>query len=95
MSDTTRWDKRAKALRYKWDKQSFHRTHWDKLDRKEKDYWRGRVQQYAQDQAEHVRQVSSSSEFVTNTSRGVVLYSASGAHSHSFFPSNSCILPCK
>ena len=43
MSDTTRWDKRAKALRYKWDKQSFHRTHWDKLDRKEKDYWRGRV----------------------------------------------------
>ena len=36
MSDTTRWDKRAKALRYKWDKQSFHRTHWDKLDRKEK-----------------------------------------------------------
>ena len=49
MSDTTRWDKRAKALRYKWDKNSFHRTHWDKLDRKEKDYWRGRVQQWNQD----------------------------------------------
>ena len=53
MSDTTRWDKRAKALRYKWDEQSFHRTHWDKLDRKEKDYWRGRVQQYEQDQTEY------------------------------------------
>ena len=25
MSDTTRWDKRAKALRYKWDKASFHK----------------------------------------------------------------------
>ena len=63
MSDTTRWDKRAKALRYKWDKQSFHRTHWDKLDRKEKRLLarRVRVQQYAQDQAEHVKQVSSSS----------------------------------
>ena len=61
MSDTTRWDKRAKALRYKWDKNSFHRTHWEKLDRKEKDYWRGRVQQYEQDQAEHVRHSSSSS----------------------------------
>ena len=43
------------------DKNSFHRTHWEKLDRKEKDYWRGRVQQYEQDQAEHVKQVSSSS----------------------------------
>ena len=53
MSDKTRWDKRAKALRYKWDKNSFHRTHWDKLDRKEKDYWRGRVQQYEQDQTEY------------------------------------------
>ena len=61
MSDTTRWHKRAKALRYKWDKASFHKAHWEKLDRKEKDYWRGRVQQYEQEQAEHVRHSSSSS----------------------------------
>jgi len=27
--------------------------HWDKLDRKEKDYWRGRVQQWEQDQTEY------------------------------------------
>ena len=61
MSDTTKWDKRAKALRYKWDKSSFHKAHWEKLDRKEKDFWRGRVQQWEQDQAEHVRHSSSSS----------------------------------
>ena len=65
MSDTTRWDKRAKALRHKWSckwqENPFKRTRWSNLDRKEKDYWRGRVQQYAQDQAEHVKQVSSSS----------------------------------
>ena len=57
MSDHTRWDKRAKALRYKWDKASFHKSHWDKLDRKEKDYWRGRVQQWEQDKREHERQL--------------------------------------
>jgi hypothetical protein len=61
MSDTTKWDKRAKALRYKWDKSSFHKARWEKLDRKEKDFWRGRVQQWEQDQAEHVRHSSSSS----------------------------------
>ena len=61
MSDTTKWDKRAKAQRYKWDKSSFHKARWEKLDRKEKDFWRGRVQQWEQDQAEHVRHSSSSS----------------------------------
>ena len=47
--DENKYDKRAKALRYKFDKKSFHLSRWKSLDRKEKDYWRGRVQQWEQD----------------------------------------------
>ena len=49
--DENKYDKRAKALRYKFDKKSFHLSRWETLDRKEKDYWRGRVQQWEQDKA--------------------------------------------
>jgi hypothetical protein len=30
-------------------KRGFRRARWEQLDRKEKDYWRGRVQQWNQD----------------------------------------------
>ena len=51
MSDVieTRYDKQAKNLRYRFDKEGFRRARWEQLDRKEKDYWRGRVQQWSQD----------------------------------------------
>ena len=49
MSEETRYDKRAKNLRYRFDKEGFRRARWEQLDRKEKDYWRGRVQQWSQD----------------------------------------------
>ena len=49
--DENKYDKRAKALRYKFDKKNFHLSRWETLDRKEKDYWRGRVQQWEQDKA--------------------------------------------
>jgi hypothetical protein len=61
--DENKYDKRAKALRYKFDKKGFHQVRWENLNRKEKDYWRGRVQQWSQDHAEHVKQSSSSSKF--------------------------------
>ena len=51
MSEETRYDKRAKNLRYRFDKEGFRRARWEQLDRKEKDYWRGRVQQWEQDKA--------------------------------------------
>jgi len=51
MSEETRYDKRAKNLRYRFDKDGFRRARWEQLDRKEKDYWRGRVQQWEQDKA--------------------------------------------
>ena len=51
MSDETKYDKRAKNLRYRFDKDGFRRARWEQLDRKEKDYWRGRVQQWEQDRA--------------------------------------------
>lgn len=49
--DENKYDKRAKALRYKFDKKGFHQARWENLDRREKDYWRGRVQQWEQDKA--------------------------------------------
>ena len=49
MSNETKYDKRAKNLRYRFDKEGFKRARWEQLDRKEKDYWRGRVQQWEQD----------------------------------------------
>ena len=51
MSEETRYDKRAKNLRYRLDKDGFRRARWEQLDRKEKDYWRGRVQHWEQDKA--------------------------------------------
>ena len=51
MSEETKYDKRAKNLRYRFDKEGFRRYRWENLDRKEKDYWRGRVQQWEQDKA--------------------------------------------
>ena len=51
MSDETKYDKRAKNLRYRFDKDGFSKARWEQLDRKEKDYWRGRVQQWEQDRA--------------------------------------------
>ena len=42
MSDVieTRYDKQAKNLRYRFDKDGFRRARWEQLTRKEKDYWR-------------------------------------------------------
>ena len=51
MSEETKYDKQAKNLRYRFDKEGFRRARWEQLDRKEKDYWRGRVQQWSQDPA--------------------------------------------
>ena len=51
MSEETKYDKRAKNLRYRFDKAGFRRARWEQLDRREKDYWRGRVQQWEQDRA--------------------------------------------
>jgi len=51
MSDETKYDKRAKNLRYRFDKEGFRKARWEQLDRREKDYWRGRVQQWEQDKA--------------------------------------------
>ena len=49
MSEETKYDKQAKNLRYRFDKEGFKKNRWEQLDRKEKDYWRGRVQQWSQD----------------------------------------------
>jgi hypothetical protein len=49
MSEETKYDKQAKNLRYRFDKEGFKYARWEQLDRKEKDYWRGRVQQWSQD----------------------------------------------
>ena len=49
MFEETKYDKRAKNLRYRFDKDGFRRARWEQLDRKEKDYWRGCVQQWEQD----------------------------------------------
>ena len=42
--DYTRYDKRARNYRYLYDT-DFKKFHWNDLDLKERDYWRGRVQQ--------------------------------------------------
>ena len=55
MSEETKYDKQAKNLRYRFDKEGFRRARWEQLDRKEKDYWRGRVQQWSQDRAENFK----------------------------------------
>ena len=55
MSEETKYDKQAKNLRYRFDKDGFSRARWEQLDHKEKDYWRGRVQQWSQDRREHAK----------------------------------------
>jgi hypothetical protein len=49
MAEETKYDKQAKLLRYRFDRESVKKMGWEKIDRKEKDYWRGRVQQWNQD----------------------------------------------
>jgi len=49
MSKETKYDKQAKFFRYRFDKEGVKKMGWEKIDRKEKDYWRGRVQQWNQD----------------------------------------------
>jgi hypothetical protein len=46
--DYTRHDKRARNYRYRYDAE-FKKYHWNDLSLKERDYWRGRVQQDEQD----------------------------------------------
>jgi len=41
--DITRFDKKAKNMRY-FDDVDFHKHHWNDLTTKERDYWRGLVQ---------------------------------------------------
>ena len=59
MSDVieTRYDKQAKNLRYRFDKDGFRRARWEQLTRKEKDYWRGRVQQWSQDRGIYSKKI--------------------------------------
>ena len=52
----TKYDKQAKNLRYRFDKEGFRRARWEQLDRKEKDYWRGRVQQWSQDRRKYAKE---------------------------------------
>ena len=51
MSEETNYDKRAKNIRYKFDKEGFKKARWEQLARKEKDFWRGSVQQWDQDRS--------------------------------------------
>ena len=51
MAEETKYDKQAKHLRYRFDRESVKKMGWEKIDRKEKDYWRGRVQQWNQDRS--------------------------------------------
>ena len=51
MSEETKYDKRAKNIRYKYDREGFKNARWEQLERKEKDYWRGVVQQWDQDRS--------------------------------------------
>tara|TARA_R110000824_G_scaffold47635_1_gene135448 strand:- start:336 stop:512 length:177 start_codon:yes stop_codon:yes gene_type:complete len=55
MSEETKYDKRAKNIRYKYDREGFKNARWEQLERKEKDYWRGVVQQWDQDRSIHAK----------------------------------------
>jgi len=46
--ERTRYDKRARNYRYRYDV-DFKKYHWNDLPLKERDYWRGRVRQDEQD----------------------------------------------
>ena len=51
MSEETKYDKRAKNIRYRFDREGFKKARWEQLERKEKDYWRGSIQQWDQDRS--------------------------------------------
>jgi len=55
MSEETKYDKPAKSLRYRFDKEGFKKARWEQLSIKEKDYWRGCVQQWDQDRSIHAK----------------------------------------
>tara|TARA_R110000772_G_scaffold172512_1_gene284354 strand:- start:220 stop:396 length:177 start_codon:yes stop_codon:yes gene_type:complete len=55
MAEETKYDKQAKNLRYRSDKEGFRQARWEQLEHKEKDYWRGRVQQWSQDRSIHAK----------------------------------------
>ena len=55
MSEETKYDKQAKNLRYRFDKHGFKKARWEQLAHKEKDYWRGRVQQWHQDRKDNAK----------------------------------------
>ena len=55
MSEETKYDKQAKNLRYRFDKQGFKKARWEQLAHKEKDYWRGCVQQCHQDRSDNAK----------------------------------------
>ena len=55
MSEETKYDKQAKNLRYRFYKQGFKKARWEQLAHKEKDYWRGCVQQWHQDRSDNAK----------------------------------------
>ena len=81
MSEETKYDKRAKNIRYRFDKEGFKKARWEQLERKEKDFWRGSVQQWDQDRSIEMannvsRRIQECSDDITlkyRTSEGQVL----------------------
>ena len=55
MSEETKYDKQAKNLRYRFDKQGFKKARWEQLAHKENDYWRGCVQLWNQDRSNNAK----------------------------------------
>ena len=55
MSEETKYDKQAKNLRYRFDRDGFKKARWEQLTHKEKDYWRGCVQQWHQDRTDNAK----------------------------------------
>ena len=55
MVEETKYDKQAKNLRYRFDKNGFKQARWEQLGLKEKDYWRSLVQQWSQDRSIHAK----------------------------------------
>ena len=55
MSEETKYDKRAKNIRYRFDREGFKKARWEQLEGKEKDYWRSSVQQWDQDRSIHAK----------------------------------------
>ena len=55
MSEETKYDKQAKNLRYRFDRDGFKKARREQLTHKEKDYWRGCVQQWHQDRIDNAK----------------------------------------